>query len=117
MNDLKTLNRVRDKTLHELKPFTMKEGTVLERDVVRIVEKAVYVKSRDAPGEFIGNYVAWLDMSNMGQGFQKLIDSGDTITARIKLIKNRWEVLSFTVYEKEDETSTKKQFDLEQGDY
>ncbi|UTB32753.1 MAG: hypothetical protein NKF70_00240 [Methanobacterium sp. ERen5] len=101
----KTVNRIHNKATHELKPFKMREGTTLERDVVRIFETAVYVKSRDAPGEFVGNYITWLDNSNLGASFQKLLNQSEKITARIKLIDNRWEVLSLRVEDKEEELS------------
>lgn len=114
----KTMKHIIAQPIEE--PVT-KEGTVFERDVAGIEGIQVRVKSHDAPGEPVGTYVAWLDYPNLGQGFKKLLQNGETVKAKIKMINQRWEVMSFEVVSVEGvftgKKSTKEEFDFEQGNY
>lgn len=94
-----------------------KEGTVFERTVAGIEGIQVRVKSHGAPGEPVGTYVAWIDYPNLGTSFKELVKQGDTVTARIKMIDGRWEVLRFKVEESKPDEASKSNFDFEQGNY
>jgi len=95
----KTVNDIRKQ---EIRIAATKEGTVFERTVKDINGIQVRVKSHGAPGEPVGTYVAWIDYPNLGTSFKELLKQGETITARIKMIDGRWEVMRFKVEEVEE---------------
>lgn len=95
----KTVNLIREQTIRIAET---KEGTVFERTVKDINSIQVRVKSHGAPGEPVGTYIAWIDYPNLGTSFKELLKQGDTVTARIKMIDGRWEVLRFEVQEVEE---------------
>ncbi len=107
MNDpCKVVQRIADTPL---KPKQQGKGYLL-REVLDITGIAVRVKSLGMPGEPPSHaYVAWIDTPNIGKGYNRLIKEGYTVTAKIKLIKNRYEVLGFKVTEPEKESTLTEQ--------